>query len=75
MNIKSVLNKFVLSELEEDAEERESKRRLFCEMLLNEFKSMTADDLNKYLKDAIIWKAGPSFDLTFSFPVKFNPPS
>ncbi|MGO4952033.1 hypothetical protein [Paenibacillus sp. DRB1-1] len=75
MDIKTILDEFILSEIAEDAEECERKRRLSCELVLNEFKKMTADDLSKYLKDAIICKTGPSFDLTFSFPVTFNPSS
>lgn len=75
MDINRILDEYIMSEVAEEPGEREEKRRLFCELMLDGFRGMTADDLDTHLTDAVILKKGPAFALTFTFPVSFNPQS
>ncbi|WP_025682763.1 hypothetical protein [Paenibacillus maysiensis] len=75
MDIRQVLDTFLAAQYKEELSNDEEKSQLLCELLLEEFKQMTPEDLRKHFKNIVVNRQQLECVLTLSFPVKLNSPT
>ncbi|MGM1022976.1 MAG: hypothetical protein ACQEXV_21310 [Bacillota bacterium] len=72
MDIRQVLDTFLAAQYKEELGNDEEKSQLLCELLFEEFKQMTPEDLRKHFKNIVLHKKKLECVLTLLFPVKLN---